>query len=243
MKDCVELDINSWAVATITLVGSDDLNRFDLAMRDELIEALWAVERHPDVRAVVIRSGRRHFSAGADLRQFGTADSVFEARRIRWDRDPWTPLAELSKPTVAALHGNVMGSGLEMAMLCDLRIATDSTRFALPEIRLGMLPAAGGTQSAPRLTGVSRALPFVLRGGTIDTGMAVSMGLINEVVTDAHARAAEIARDIAVLPADAVRALLAALRVAADRPLISGLALERHLGRQPAGSHLAPVWR
>lgn len=231
MNDPIRLEIGPSSVATLTFLGNDELNRFDVAMRDALIDALWTVEHHPDVRALVLRSGRRHFSAGADLREFGGAETVFEARRIRWDRDPFSPLAELAVPTVAALHGHAAGSGLELAMLCDIRIATPDTRLSLPEIRLGMLPGAGGSQSTPRLAGVPRALAMVLRGQTMAADEAQAWGLVHHLSPDPHQQAATIATELAQLPGAAVRAAKAALRAAADRPLAAGLRLERSLAR------------
>ena len=133
-------------------------------MRDALIEAIGAVYDHPDVRAVVLSAAGKHFSAGADISEFGGAEDIVERRRIRWDRDPWGPLWDIAVPVVAALHGYTLAAGLEMAMLCDLRLATVDTKLGLPETKLGMLPAAGGTQSLTKAIGPHVALPIVLTG-------------------------------------------------------------------------------
>ena len=114
------------SVAVLTL-AHPPLNIYDLRMRDELIEVFAAIAVHPDVRAVVLAADGEHFSAGADLKEFGTAESVLAARRIRWSHDPWTPLWELPQPTVVALHGYALGAGLEMSLLCDVRCASADT--------------------------------------------------------------------------------------------------------------------
>lgn len=218
-------------LAIVTL-DAPPLNIFSLAMRDGLIEALRAVDDIDDVRAMVLRAEGRHFSAGADLSEFGTAESIFEARRIRWDRDPWGRLWDLRVPTVAALHGIAVGSGMEMAMLCDLRIAAPETVMGLPETKLGMLPAAGGTQSLTRTVGPHQALPIVALGTTVDAAEALARGLVTEVVDDVEAEARARAEQLAQLDADTVRAARRLLRAAGDLPLDQGLAYEKRLARQ-----------
>ncbi len=126
MSDKVSLSFSDQGIATVT-ISNPPLNIYDLDMRDGLIATISAVRDKPEARALLLRSEGRHFSAGADLSEFGSASSIFEARRIRWDRDPWLPLLALSVPTVASLKGYTMGSGLEMALLCDVRIAADNT--------------------------------------------------------------------------------------------------------------------
>lgn len=226
---CVEFDVSADGVATITLDGPHELNLYTLAMRDELIEAFEAAELHPDAGAVLLRATGKHFSAGADLTEFGTADDVFEARRARWDRDPWVRLWEVRHPTVAALHGIVMGSGLEMALLCDFRLTSDDALFALPETKLGMLPSAGGTQTLSRVIGPSAALAFILPGETIDAAEAMRLGIVDEVCTDVEGRSMALASALAALDRLSVRTAKEAVRLSADLPLLEGLAAERRL--------------
>lgn len=228
----VRLELTGDGVAILTLRGRNRLNLFDVRMRDSLIEALRAVEGHPDVGAMLLRSDGENFSAGADLREFGSASDRFEARWIRWRRDPWLPLWDLPCPTVAALRGIAMGSGLEMALLCDLRICGADGRLALPETRLGMLPAACGTQSLPRVGGVAAALPLTMLGTTLTAAEAKRLGLIDEIAEDVDGAALEIATALAALPGVAARAAKRALRAAADLPLREGLAVERRLARR-----------
>lgn len=239
----VALEVDG-GVAVLTLGGDTALNLYDLVMRDALIDAFAAVAAHPDARAVLLRAEGRHFSAGADLSEFGTAASVLEARRIRWDRDPWTPLWELPQPTVACLKGHALGAGLEMALLCDLRLAAPDTRLGLPETKLGMLPSAGGTQSLLRVAGPARTLALVLAATTITAEEAVELGVVQRVCDDVDAAGRETAARLAAMPAAALRAARRALRAAADLPLPLGLDAERALAArvdQPSGASAAHV--
>ena len=136
-------------MARLTLNRPRRLNAYNVAMRDELYALLEAVRDDPEVRAVVLSgAGERAFCAGADLSEFGTAPSQVVARAVRWERDVWGLFLAIDKPIVAALHGYVIGSGVEMACLCDLRVASEDATFAMPETALGMAPAAGGEPDA-----------------------------------------------------------------------------------------------
>ena len=137
------------AAAHISLNRPKLANAYNVQMRDDFSEALSAVRLDPDVRALLITGEGRGFCGGADLTEFGSAPSQVIARRVRWERDVWGQLVNLDKPIVAAIHGFCIGSGLEIALLCDLRVAAHGTVFALPEVHLGMIPAAGGTQTLP----------------------------------------------------------------------------------------------
>ena len=147
------------AVALIVLNRPEVINAFNMQMRDDLYATLEAAVDDPDVRAIVVSgSGDRGFCVGADLTEFGTAPSQVVARDVRWERDLWGLFLAVRKPLVAALHGHVIGSGVEIACLCDIRIAADDAVFRMPETALGMVPAAGGTQTLPRVVGRGRAL-------------------------------------------------------------------------------------
>lgn len=230
----VRLELGEDGVAVVSLARPDRLNVVDLATRDALIEAFSAVRDAPDVHALLLRADGRHFSAGADLREFGTAETVFEARRIRWDRDPWYLLRTLPQPKVAAVHGYTLGSGLEMSLICDLRIAAPDAMLGLPETKLGMLPAAGGTRSITTVLRPGVALPFVLSGDPVDAARALELGLVHAVLgpeEDLDAAAGALAGRLAALPPAAARAVTRAVRAAGDLPLCQGLAEERRLAR------------
>ena len=170
-------------VAEIALNRPRVLNAYNMQMRDDMSQALEAVQDDPDVRCVLLRGeGDRAFCTGADLTEFGTAPSRVIARQVRWERDVWGQFLSLDKPIVAALHGYVIGSGIEMAMLCDIRIASEDAVFGLPEAALGMLPAAGGTQTIPRTVGRSRALEALLGNERMDAAKSLEIGLVHRVV-------------------------------------------------------------
>jgi len=222
--------------AVVTL-DAPPLNIFDLEMRDGLIEALTAVrdiDTTDTIDTMVLTSAGKHFSAGADLSEFGSAESIHEARRIRWDRDPWGTLWDLPMPTIAAISGVAVGSGMEMAMLCDLRIGAPTTNLGLPETKLGMLPAAGGTQSLAKAIGPRAAVPLVALADTMTADEALRRRVLTMVVDDPQAHALDLGARFGAMSREAVRATKQALRAAVDQPLIEGLAIERRLAEQVA---------
>src|SRR5262245_65267689 len=153
-----------------------------MAMRDDLYAILGAADEDPEVRALVLRGRGRAFSPGGDLTEFGTAPSPFVAREVRWRRDVWGRLLGLRAASIAAVHGYAVGGGFEMALLCDLCLAADDARFALPETGRGMIPGVGGTQTLPRRIGTGRALDVVLQGRWIDAHEAATLGLVVDIV-------------------------------------------------------------
>ena len=228
-------------IAWLTLNRPAVHNAVNLAMRDELWTALHAVRDDPDVRVAVFRgAGDRAFSAGADISEFGTAPSIVEARAARAQRDTWGLMLSLDKPLIAALHGYAYGAGLELALCCDLRIASEDATFALPEVKLGYIPSAGGTQLLPRTIppGVARELIFA--GEPIDAKRALALRLVSRVVPRGrlYDEAAALAAHIAALPQAAVRGARDAIRRGADLPLDDALRLEQmvaaHVAGQPA---------
>ncbi len=215
-------------VARLTLNRPQALNAVNLAMRDELWVLLQAVRDDPDVRAVVVRgAGERAFCAGADVKEFGTAPSFVEARRARRERDLWGLLLALPKPLVAAVHGWALGAGCELSLLCDLRIAAEDARFGLPEVNLGYIPSAGGTQTLPRVIPRGVALQMILSGEPVDAATALRLGLVHRVVPPAELDAAALAmaERLARLPPAYVAAIKRAVNDALDLPL--PLALRR----------------
>ena len=141
------------AIAIVTLDRPAKLNAYNVAMRDDLYEALGAADEDPDVRALVLRGRGRAFSTGGDVSEFGTAPSPLVARFVRWQRDVWGRLLDLRAATIAAVHGYAVGGGMEMALCCDFCLAADDARFALPETGLGMIP---GVAPASRCRARSR---------------------------------------------------------------------------------------
>jgi enoyl-CoA hydratase/carnithine racemase len=209
-------------VARLTLNRPAALNAVNLAMRDELWVLLQAVRDDPDVRAVLIRgAGERAFCAGADVKEFGSAPSLVEARRARRERDLWGMMLDLPKPLVAAIHGWALGAGCELSLLCDVRIAAEDARFGLPEVALGYIPSAGGTQTLPRTIPCSAAVQMILTGAPINAPTALRLGLIHAVVPRGalDAAAQRAAESLARLSPEFVAAAKAALRDGQDLPL------------------------
>ena len=224
-------------VANIVLNRPGVLNAYNMQMRDELYQALEAARDDPDVRAVRLSgAGDRGFCAGADLTEFGTAPSQVVARQVRWERDIWGLFLAIRKPLVGALHGYVIGSGVEIACLCDVRIASEDVVFSMPEVALGMVPAAGGTQTISRVIGLGRALDMLLSGRRITAQEALRVGLVHDVV-DVDRLPAEsdrVARELASRNPEVIAAVKAAVIQGMDLPLERGLDLEERLTLESA---------
>ena len=219
------------AVAHISLDRPSVLNAYNVQMRDDFHEALTAVSDDPDVRALLVTGEGRAFCAGADLTEFGTAPSLVIARQVRWQRDVWGQMIDLEIPVVAAVHGYCIGSGLEIALLCDIRVAADDTVFAMPEVRLGMIPAAGGTQTLPRHAGTSLALDLLLTGRRFTAREALEMGLVTRLGAPESLRAEawELAWELSEAEPAVIRALKRTLGEGRDLSLDEGLQLEHRL--------------
>lgn len=219
-------------IARITLNRPEFLNAYNIRMRDELYQVLGAIEDDSEVKVVILKgAGEKAFCAGADLTEFLTAPSPVIARQVRWERDVWGLFLSLSQPVIAALHGYVLGSGIEMALCCDLRIASENVQFGLPEVRLGIIPAAGATQTLPRVIGRARALEMLLRGRWVSAQEAHEAKLVNCVVPrDKLSSTVEsIAARIASYNPVAVSSAKQALVRGRDLPLAEGLEMERKL--------------
>jgi enoyl-CoA hydratase len=219
-------------VAYITLNRPQALNAFSVQMRDDLYEILSAIKADDEIRACIFKgAGDKAFCAGADLKEFLTAPSAAKARRIRNVRDLWRLFLSIRQPLIAALHGYVLGSGMEIALFCDLRIASPDVIFGLPEVGLGILPAAGGTQTLPRILGLSSALDMLLTGRRLDSREALEMGLVNQVVPRGRLFQAsdKVAQKIASCDPKAVQNAKQAVIQGLDMSLKQGLDLEWRL--------------
>ncbi len=216
----------------VRLDRPEKLNAINLELRDALWEALTLVRDDPTLRVVVFEgAGERAFSAGADISEFGTAPSLLDARAARLRRDIWGLLGALDLPLVAALHGVVFGAGLELALACDLRVAAEDALLALPEVGLGYIPSAGGTQLLPRHLPAGEAARMILTGDPIDAERAYALGLVHAVVSPAElAEAAGVwAARLATADPLALRLTKRAVLSGSDLPLGEGIALERRL--------------
>ena len=219
-------------IAWITLNRPKAMNAVCIKMRDELYEILPAIKDDPEVRVGIIRgAGDRAFSAGADISEFGTAPSQTIARQIRWEHDLWGMFLSVQKPMIAAIGGFALGAGIEMAMCCDIRIASKDSQFGLPEANLGMVPTAGGSQTMPRLVLHGSVSEIVLTADRIDAAEALRIGLINQVVPreQLYTTAQAVASRIMASNPDALEYAKAAITRGLDMTLDQGLDLEKRL--------------
>jgi len=226
-------------IAYITLNRPKALNVYNVQMRDDLYQILSAIKDDPEVLVAIFKgAGEKAFCAGADLSEFLTAPSPTVARQVRFDRDVWGLFLSIPQPLIAAVHGYVLGSGIEIALCCDIRIASEDAQFGLPEVGLGIIPAAGGTQTLPRTVGRAKALEMLLTNRWINVEEAHRFQLVNLVVSREKLIkvAEEMARKIASHNPIAVRYAKQAVMRGLDLSLAEGLELEKNLASQLSAS-------
>ena len=214
-------------IATITLNRPKVLNALSPDLIREVNLALGEIDANDSVRAAVLTGGPRVFAAGADISEMADRTAVEQLRRDQTGR--WAGIAAFSKPLIAAVNGYALGGGCELALMCDLIIAGDSARLGQPEINLGIIPGAGGTQRWPRTVGKYVAMEVNLGGAPITARRAYQLGLVNRVVpAEVTIRVAiETARSLAAKAPLAVRLAKDAVNQALETPLTHGLAGER----------------
>ena len=219
-------------IAYVTLNRPQALNAYNTRMRDELYQVLDAIKDDDEVQVAILKgAGDKAFCAGADLTEFLSAPSATIARQVRFERDVWGLFLSVPQPLIAAIHGFCLGSGIEIALCCDIRICSEDARFGLPEVGLGIIPAAGGTQTLPRTIGRGKALEMLLSGSLMDAQEAHRIGLVNRVVPRGEVipAAEQLARKIMEQAPLAVMAAKQAVNRGMDMTLEQGLALEREL--------------
>jgi len=219
-------------VASVSLNRPEVLNVHNIQMRDDMIEVLQAIRNDDEIRVVIVKAeGDRAFCAGADLTEFLTAPPPTAARQVRFDTDLWRLFINIPQVLIAALHGYVLGSGIEIALCCDLRLASEDSQFGLPEMGLGLIPAAGGTQTVPRSIGIGKALDMILTNRWLSAQEALKAGLINRLVPKdrLHILAEQMAEKIAQSSPQLIRKVKKAIRAGSDLPLPMGLELEKRL--------------
>jgi enoyl-CoA hydratase/carnithine racemase len=229
MNEFVRLEVEA-GVGTIVL-ERPPMNALSTAVQAGLAEAAAAATTRSDVRAVIVYGGPKLFAAGADIKEMANwsyADVVANATRLQ---AAFTAIAEIPKPTIAAVTGYALGGGCELALACDLRIAGDNAKLGQPEILLGLIPGAGGTQRLTRLIGPSRAKDLIFTGRFVDAAEALSLGLVDRVVApdDVYSAAQELALQLANGAPYALRAAKVAIDAGLETDITTGLALEREL--------------
>ncbi len=221
-------------IVTIRL-NNPPLNLISKEVTAALGDALRRIAGLDEVRAVVLAgSGDRAFSAGSDVKEFTSLRGRVGEGKLIEENAVYNQLADLPVPTVAAIEGNALGGGLELALCCDLRVASRTALLGMPEVRLGVMPGSGGTQRLPRLIGSARAKELILLGEIIDADTALGFGLVNRVVPggQAEAGARELAETLASRGPVAVREAKAAIDIALDLSLKEGQVMELAAGER-----------
>jgi enoyl-CoA hydratase/carnithine racemase len=223
----VNLEV-SGGVGTLRL-DRPPMNALDIATQDRLRDLAHEAAAREDVRAVVVYGGEKVFAAGADIKEMQAMDHAAMVARSGALQEAFTAVARIPKPVVAAVTGYALGGGCELALCADFRVAGEKAKLGQPEILLGLIPGAGGTQRLARLVGPSRAKDLIFTGRQVRADEALSLGLVDRVVpdaqvyTEAHAWAARLAAG----PAIALRAAKECVDVGLETDIDSGLAVER----------------
>lgn len=215
-------------VTTIRL-QNPPLNLVTVELTGALDSTLADIEADSEVRCVIVTgTGERAFCAGSDVKEFESLHGRVGEGKLLLEKAVYRRLARLPIPTIAAIQGDALGGGLELALCCDLRVADELAKLGLPEVRLGVMPGSGGTQRLPRIVGPARAKEMILLGELIDADQAAAIGLVNRVAP--AGTAIEIARAMADTIASrgpvAVREAKRVIDIAGDTPLDEGLAAE-----------------
>jgi enoyl-CoA hydratase len=215
------------SIAVVLLNRPQQLNALSGALMDELVSALQELDRDDRVRCIVLGGSQRAFAAGADITELaeGTPISLYQNRRI----DRWDAIRGIRTPLVAAVSGYCLGGGCELAMACDLIVASESARFGQPEIQLGVLPGAGGTQRLTRAVGKALAMDMILTGRMLTADEALRAGLVARVVAREAwlAEAKRVANEIAAKSPISVRLATEAIDTAFETALSAGIEFER----------------
>ena len=222
----IKVDVEA-PIATITLDRPKVLNALSPAVIAEVGGALRDLDADESIRAVVITGGSKVFAAGADIGDMAERSAAEQLNRDQ--TGAWTPISGFKKPLIAAVNGYCLGGGCELALMCDVIIAGDSARFGQPEINLGIIPGAGGTQRWPRTAGKYVAMEVMLTGGMVSARRAHELGIVNKVVPAEMSVpvAQRMARQLAEKPPVAVRLAKESVQKAFETSLAEGLASER----------------
>ncbi len=219
-------------IAILTVNRPQVRNAVDDATIEELDQALGQVEQDPELRALIVTgAGDKAFVAGADIKELQVRDLVRGRAVTRRRQEVLSRLEALDIPSIAAVNGFAMGAGLELAMACTLRLAARTAKLGQPEVKLGIIPGAGGTQRLPRLVGAGRALELILTGEPVDAEQALAMGLVNRVVEPAALldEARKLAQTLAQRPKLALQYAKEAVLRGLGGSLAEGLAHESYL--------------
>jgi enoyl-CoA hydratase/carnithine racemase len=215
-------------IATIRL-DRPKMNAISAQVQDEIAEAAARVSDDPAIRAVILYGGEKVFAAGADIKEMSDLTYAQMAERSAKLQASFTAVANIPKPVVAAVTGYALGGGLELAMCADFRVLGESTQVGQPEILLGIIPGAGGTQRLPRLVGPAKAKDLIFTGRFVTAAEALAIGLADKVVPDAevYQAATDLVKRYSGGPVLALRAAKQAVNVGLEVDLDTGLEIER----------------
>lgn len=227
MGEFVTLEVDA-GVAVIRL-NRPPMNALSTAVQKEIRDLSREVTDRADVRAVVLYGGPKVFAAGADVKEMADWDYTDAVDNSVDLTDCFSAVARIPKPTIAAITGYALGGGCELALCCDLRVCGDNARLGQPEILLGIIPGAGGTQRLTRLVGPARAKDLIFTGRFVDAAEALAIGLVNQVVApdDVLDAAMALAHRLAAGPPYALRAAKEAIDRGLEVDLATGLEIER----------------
>jgi len=221
----------SGRISFLTINRPDKRNALNQATRDEMVHALESLERSPETRVVIITgAGDKAFIAGADINEFEGRTALTQREAMKGMRI-FNAIEDFPKPVIAMINGFCLGGGLETALACDIRIASDTAKLGQPEINLGIIPGGGGTQRLTRLVGEGKSMELILTGDLIDAAQAKAIGLVNEVVplNDLRSMVVNLATRIAEKSPIALRMAKEAVKSAARTNLREGLERETDL--------------
>lgn len=214
-------------VAIVRLNRPEVMNALNRQLMEELVGALEELERNDEVRCIIITGNEKVFAAGADIREMAEASAMEMLRRDQFAR--WDRIRKIRKPLIAAVNGVALGGGCELTMICDMIVAAETARFGQPEINLGVIPGAGGTQRLTRAVGKAKAMEMVLTGRMMSAAEALQYGLVTRVVPAEYCleEARALAREVAARPPAAVRLAKEAVLKSFDTTIEGGLEFER----------------
>lgn len=227
------------AIATLIINRPEKRNAVNNATVEEIDKALDQVEANPDLRVLILSgAGEKAFVAGADIRELDKRDTQLGRSETRRRQEVYTRIEQLEIPSIAAVNGWALGTGLELAMVCTLRIASAKAKMGQPEVKLGIIPGAGGTYRLPRLVGMGRAMEMVLTGEPVTADEALAMGLVNRVAPPENLmeEVRALAEAIAARPKLAIQYAKEAVLRCVEMGMAQGLAHESYLHALSCGT-------